>query len=265
MDRQKLIAALSETQEDQVLLAQAWDRFSAGARRNIPTATGFLSGREQLLAEKLIRRGQLGEPVFFGGHPSAERRVLCYVPDYYDPEEFLMGPEGPVAALRVTFSAYDTLNHRDFLGSLMGQGIKRQVLGDIFPGERSCDVLVLREMAEYLTGQLQHVGRAKVDTREISLGELDVPEQKVKVIHDTVASLRLDSVMAAGFRLGRSKAAAYITAGKTEVNHVITEKPDAQVEEGAVISARGLGKLRVQEIRGQTKKGRVALTLEKFI
>lgn len=265
MDRQKLIAALAQTQEDQVLLAQVWDRFSAGERRNIPTSTGFLSGREQVLAEQLVRQGKLGEPVFFGGVPSAERKVLCYVPDYYDPETYLMSEDGPVAALRVSFSAYDSLNHRDFLGSLMGQGVGRQVLGDIFPGEQYCDLLVLREMAEYFCRELTHVGRAKVETRTIALSELAVPEQKVKVIHDTVASLRLDSVMASGFQMGRSKAAAYITGGKTEVNHVPVEKPDAPVSEGDVISARGLGKVRVCEVGGQTKKGRTALTLEKYL
>lgn len=265
MEKQKLIAALAETQEDQILLAQVWDRFSAGVRRNIPTATSFLSGREQVLAEKLVVRGGLGEPVFFGGTPNAERRVLCYVPDYYDPETYLTSEDGPVAALRVKFSAYDTLSHRDFLGSLMGQGIGRQVLGDILPGDHSCDILVLRDMAAYLKAQLTQVGRAKVETEEIPLSEIFVPEQKVKVIADTVASLRLDSVMASGFRLGRSKAAAYITGGKTEVNHVTVVKTDAQVEEGDMISARGLGKLRLKEVKGQTKKGRTSIILEKFI
>lgn len=265
MERQKLIAALAKTPEDQVLLAKIWDRFSVGVRRNIPTATGFLSGREQVLAEQLIRRGVLGEPIFFGGPPSAERKILCHVPDYYEPEAYLMSEDSPLAALRVSFSAYDSLNHRDFLGSLMGQGIKREVLGDIFPGERCCDLLVLREMADYFCRELTHVGRAKVETREISLSELTVPEQKVKIIHDTVASVRLDSVMASGFQMGRSKAAAYITAGKTEVNHVPVEKPDALVSEGDIISARGLGKVKVSEVGGQTKKGRTALTLEKYL
>lgn len=265
MEKHKLIASLAETQEDQLLLARVWDRFSAGVRKNIPTATCFLSGREQELAKQLIARGGLGEPILFGGVPGGERQVVAYVPDYYEPEVYLAGKDGPISALRVSYSEYDTLNHRDFLGSLMGQGIKREVLGDIFPGKNSCDVLVLREMTDYLVQNLTHVGRAKVETTEIPLSEVQVPEQKVKRINDTVASLRLDSVMASGFQLGRSKASAYITAGKTEVNHVIVEKPDALVEEGDMISARGLGKIRLAQVKGQTKKGRTALVLEKFI
>ena len=264
-DRQTIIAALSETREDAVLLARVWDRISTGERRNIPTATCFLSGREQLLARQLCRQAGLAEPVFFGGTPSAERRVAAYVPDYYDPEAFLYGEESPVAALRATWSEYDELSHRDFLGSLMGQGVKREIIGDLLPRAGSCDILVLREMAGYLSDQLSHVGRARVETVEIALSEVVVSEQKVKVISDTVASMRLDSIMASGFQQGRSKAAALIHAGNVQVNHAAVTKPDAAVAEGDIISARGLGKLRVAQVKGQTKKGRISVELERYL
>lgn len=265
MDKQKRILSLAETQEDQVLLGHIWDRFSAGARRNIPASTGFLSQREQLLARQLLEQEGFEAPVFFGGTPSAERRVAVYIPDYYTAEEYLYGEDGPVAALRVSYSEYDTLSHRDFLGGLMAQGVKREVLGDILPGEGCCDVLVLRDMAEYLARELTQVGRARVHTALIPLGDLRVPEQKVKMISDTVASLRLDSVMAAGFQQGRGRAAEFIRAGRVEKNHLPALKPDAPVSQGDVISVRGLGKLRVAQVKGQTKKGRTALVLERYI
>lgn len=265
MDKQKLILSLAESQEDRVLLARVWDRYFAGVRKNIPASTCFLSGREQLLVRQMLRREGVEEPLFFGGISGAERQVAVYMPDYYEAEDFLKSEDGPVAALRVRYSSYDSLNHRDFLGSLLGQGIKREVLGDLLPGDGYCDVLVLREMASYLSSQLTQVGRARVQTEEILLSEIQVPEQKFKRIVDTVASLRLDSVLASGFQQGRSKASGYIVAGKAEVNHMTVLKPDAPVEEGDIISVRGLGKLRVAQVKGQTKKGRIALVLEKFL
>ncbi len=265
MEKQKLIQMLSESQEDAVLLSRIWDRLCAGERRNIPAATCFLSGREQMLATQMARQGGLPEPLFFGGFSGAERQIAAFIPEYYAPEEYFYSDDGPVAALRVSFSGYDSLNHRDFLGSLMGQGIKREIIGDILPGEESCDVLVLREMVRYLTDNLTQVGRAKVSAAEIPLTEVRAPEQKIRIISDTVASLRLDSVMASGFRQGRSKAAALITAGKTAVNHLTVIKPDASVSEGDIISARGLGKLRVAQVKGQTKKGRISVILERFL
>ncbi len=265
MNRQQLISALAETPEDEILLARLWDRFSAGTRKNIPTASCFLTGREQLLARQLVLQGNLGEPAFFGGVPGAERQVLVYVPDYLTPEDYLRGPDGPVAALRIRWSRYDTLSHRDFLGSLMGQGIKREVLGDILPGENLCDVLVLREMTAFLLDQLTRVGRAAVEVREISLSEVQVPQQKVKIIRDTVAAMRLDSVLSAGFGQGRSQAVICIQSGRTELNHRTVLKPDCKVAEGDILSVRGLGKLRVKSVNGRTKKGRIALTLERYL
>jgi RNA-binding protein YlmH len=147
----------------------------------------------------------------------------------------------------------------------MGQGIKREILGDLLPGEQQCDILVLREMADYLASQLTQVGRVRVQVEKIPLTEIQVPEQKVKIITDTVASLRLDSILSSGFQQGRSKAADFIHAGRVEVDHMTVTKPDALVNEGSILSVRGLGKLRVSKIKGQTKKGRTAVVLERYL
>lgn len=265
MDKQKLIDALAETSEDRLLLARVYDKISAGERKNIPASTCFLTGREQELTKKLVHRMGVPDTHFFGGTPSAERQVLCYVPEYYDPKDYLNGEDGPVAALRAEISNFDSLTHRDFLGGILGQGIKREVLGDIFVSQDHCDFLVLREMAPYLLQHLTNVGRAKISLSEIPLSQLDVPEQKMKVIKDTVATLRLDSIMASGFQMGRSKAQTFISGGQTEVNHALVTKPDRMVQEGDVISCRGLGKMVVTEVKGQTKKGRTSVVLQKYL
>lgn len=265
MDKQKLIDALSETSEDRLLLAKIYDKISAGQRKNIPASTGFLSGREQVMAEQLMRRAGMEECHFFGGFEGAERRILCYIPDYYDADDYFLSEDCPVAAIRAHISHYDSLTHRDFLGSLMGQGIKREVLGDILVNKDTCDILVLREMQKYLLDNLFSVGRAKVTVEPIPLSLISPAQQKTKLMNDTVASLRLDSIVSSGFQIGRSKAGAYITGGKTEVNHILTLKPDKPVDEGDKISVRGLGKIILKEIRGNTKKGRIAITVEKLL
>lgn len=265
MDKQTIIAAIAETADDQMLLAKIHDKISAGQRRNIPSNTCFLTGREQILAQRLLDRTSREGVTFFGGTGSAERKVCAYVPEYYEASEYLYSDESPVAALRAVISSYDTLTHRDFLGGILGQGIKREILGDIFVSDDHCDFLVLREMAPYLLQHLTNVGRARIQLSEIALSELEVPEQRVKVIRDTVASLRLDSIIASGFQMGRSKAQGLIAAGKTELNHLLVTKADKEVSEGDVISVRGLGKMRVAEIRGLTKKGRTAIVLERYL
>lgn len=265
MDKQSLLASIAESPEDRLLLARIYDKLSAGERKNIPASTCFLTGREQLLAGELVHKMGLPDTHFFGGTPSGERQVLCYIPDYYEPEDYLYGEDGPVAALRAEISDFDTLTHRDFLGGILGQGIRREVLGDIFVSEGHCDFLVLREMAPYLLQHLSTIGRARVRLSEIPLNELQVPEQKMKVIRDTVSTLRLDSIMASGFQIGRSKAQGFISAGKVELNHAPVTKSDRMVSQGDVISCRGLGKMVLSEVKGQTKKGRTAVVLQKYL
>ena len=265
MDKQSLISSIAEAPEDALLLSKIYDRLSAGERRNIPAFTSFLTGREQRLAGELIHRAGFPEMHCFGGVPGAERQVMGYILDYYDPEEFLMGDEGPIAALRAHISAYDHPDHRDFLGGILAQGIRREVLGDIFVGEDACDFLVLREMRGYLLQNLCAVGRARVRMEEISISDIRVPQQETKVIQGTVASLRLDSVMASGFSMGRSKAQSHISAGRVQVDHLPVTKADFEVKEGSVISARGLGKMKVTAVGGLTKKGRQSITVERYL
>ena len=120
-------------------------------------------------------------------------------------------------------------------------------------------------MSGYLLQILCSFGRDRVHLEEIPLSDIQVPQQKTKVIRDTVASLRLDSVMASGFSMGRSKAQSFISAGKVQVDHLPVTKADSEVKEGSVISARGLGKMKITAVGGLPKKGRQSITVERYL
>ena len=167
--------------------------------------------------------------------------------------------------MRASFFAEDTLTHRDFLGSLMGSGIKRETVGDIFVSTGSCDFLVLREILPYVLQNLTQAGRTKLHAEEIELSDLHVPQQAVKTVRDTVSSLRLDGIVSSGFSISRGKAADYIAAGKCEHNYLPCQKGDKQVSEGDIISVRGLGKIRLAQIGGNTKKGRISIEITRFL
>lgn len=117
-----------------------------------------------------------------------------------------------MTALRCTYRKEDTLTHRDFLGSLMAQGVTREKLGDILVSEGSCDLIVSRDIAPYLLKNVTSAGRVKLSVSEIELSELNVPALKVKEIRDTVSTLRLDAVAASGFSMSRGKAQELISS-----------------------------------------------------
>lgn len=245
-----------------MLLAKIWDKINAGMRRNIPANTGFLSPREQEMARYLF--GHQEGLSYWGGYEDAERKMAVFLPDYLE-ESALTEQDAPLVCLRATFFEGDPLSHRDFLGALMGMGIAREAVGDICVGTGSCDFFVTDEIAPYLLQNLLSAGRTRVQLCPIPLAEVSVPNPETKEIRDTVASVRLDSVISSGFRISRSLAAQHIAAGRAAIDGLPCEKADKIVPEGAKISVRGLGKIRLRSIGGQTKKGRISILIDRYI
>lgn len=263
MNRTELLTKLCRTPAERVLLSRVWDQMEAARTRGQAQHTHFLSPDEQGAVRRLAEAA--GEPEFHfcGGYDQAQRQIAVFLPDWLAWEDY--DPSEDLAALRTVWSAHDHLTHRDLLGALMGQGIKREVLGDLLVGPESCDLLVLREMAPYLLQSFQSAGRAKLRVEEVPLAHLHIPVQEVRRIRDTVSSLRLDAVAAVGFSLSRSKMADLVRAGRVTVNWQATERTDQAVQEGDVISCRGLGRCRVAEIGGLSRKGRINLTMERYL
>ena len=261
MDRSN-IDKIAQSPEDRVLLAKLWDKIGAGVQRNIPANTCFLSPREQEMARYLF--GAETGLQFFGGYEDAERKMLVYLPEYLE-ESSLYEDDAPLACLRATFYEADVLSHRDFLGALMGAGIARETVGDICVSKGCCDFFVTAEIASYVEQNFLSAGRTKLHLHRVPLQEAHIPEPEVKEIRDTVASLRLDSVISSGFRIGRSLAAQYINAGKAAVDGLPCEKPDKMIGEGMKISVRGLGKIKLAAVNGKTKKDRISVTIHRYV
>ncbi len=261
MDRNN-IEKIAHNPEDRMLLAKLWDKINAGMRKNIPANTCFLSPRELEMAKYLF-----GEPeglYAFGGYGDAERKMLVYLPEYLE-EDSLYGEDSPCIYLRASFYQGDSLSHRDFLGALMGAGIGRETVGDICVGKSSCDFFVTAEIAPYILQNFLSAGRTKLSLQQIPLNEADIPEPEVKEIRDTLASLRLDSVISSGFRIGRSLAAQYVSAGKAAIDGLPCEKPDKAVAGGMKISVRGLGKIKLFAVNGRTKKDRISVVIHRYV
>lgn len=200
----------------------------------------------------------------FGGYEDAERKMLIWLPEYLD-AEYLSGEDSPVVCLHATFWNDDAPNHRDFLGALMGAGIARETVGDICVSKGCCDFFVTAEIAPYILQNFTSAGRTHLHLERIAISDVQIGQPETKQIRDTVASLRLDSVISSGFRIGRSLAAQYITAGKAAIDGLPCEKPDKPVTEGMKISVRGLGKIKISNINGQTKKGRISVVIDRYV
>ena len=261
MDRNN-IDKIAKTPEDRLLLAKVWDKINAGLRKNIPANSCFLSPRELEMTRLLF-----GEPeglYRFGGYAEAERQMLVFLPEYLDGEA-LFYDDSPVVCLRAVYYEGDSLTHRDFLGALMGAGVARETVGDICVGKGSCDFFVTREIAPWLLQNFNSAGRTKFRLSEIPLTEASIPEPEIREIRDTLASCRLDAVISSGFRIGRSLASDYVNAGKAAINGLPCTKSDKTVAEGDKVSVRGLGKIKLVQVNGLTKKGRISVLIHRYV
>ena len=96
--------------------------------------THFLTVKEQVLATKMMQQKGLPESFLWGGYPDSERQVLMILPYYMDKEtlkeSLLQGSvEDPLSYIRVHYSSFRPLRHGDFLGSILGLGLDREVVG----------------------------------------------------------------------------------------------------------------------------------------
>lgn len=227
--------------------------------------TRFLSPAEQTEADIWLNKKQIPH-VFFGGYAEAERQVCFLVPEY----QADCGPTAAekaeaLAALRLQAPARAAPpSHRDYLGSLLGLGIRRDQLGDILVDGNEATVLVLASMADYIAGQLERIGSLPVKITSISLADIKAAERTFSSIRITVASLRLDKILAAGFGLPRTEAADLIRSGSVQLNWREELRPDQNVPVGAVISLRGSGRIRLAGEEGLSRKDRHILMIEKY-
>ncbi|CEP66911.1 RNA-binding S4 domain [Moorella glycerini] len=224
--------------------------------------TGFLDPAEQAIASAFFRQERDINFIFNGGYPEAERRIAIICPDYQDPATI----ESPLAVLVITWNErFHQPNHRDFLGAILATGLRREVIGDIITGNSRCQVIILAESGPFLANNLTSVGRAPVTTALEPLSGLEIPTPKTKVITATVASPRLDALLAAAFGLSRSKAVPLIKGGQVKVNWREETNPDCQLAAGDVLSLRGYGRAKVAALEGTTRKGRLNVKLERWL
>ncbi len=225
--------------------------------------TDFLDPRQAQIVEGLANRNGNVTLRFDGGHSQAERVRALIAPDYRHLDDEPIGLS--VLAVSASGAAFSDLDHGDFLGALLGLGIKRDRIGDIHVQEHVCHIIVLDEIADYLNIHLRQVHRLNVLTDMVPLESLQIVTPKLEEMALSVASMRLDGIASDAYRISRAKIVDPIRAGRCRVNWKTEEDPSEQLKAGDVVSIKGLGRFKVLEVDGVTKKGRVRVRIGKFI
>ncbi|KAM0945751.1 putative RNA-binding S4 domain, nucleotide-binding alpha-beta plait domain superfamily [Dioscorea sansibarensis] len=196
-----------------------------------------------------------------GGYPQAERcRLSVGHPD------IMTTDLDTVAALSISGNfGFEPCSHGDFLGAILGTGIVREKVGDIIlQGEKGAHVLVVPELVDFLTTTLDKVGNVSVSCTQIPLLALEYEPPRTKSFTTVEASVRVDAVASAGFKISRSKLVDMISNGDVRVNWSPVTKNGATLKTGDIVSVSGKGRLKIGEIK-TTKKGKFAIELIRYL
>lgn len=224
-------------------------------------ATGFLDPMQQKLAEDLLGCERDIGYQFEGGIQNSERKLCILYHEDIDLEQI----EAMYNIIEISWynKGSKKPTHRDFLGSLMGSGIKRDTIGDILLQEEIAYVVCTKEISDYILYNIDKVGSIPVKLKTAE--HVDIAKENEKILNVTVASLRLDSIISAGFGISRTKAQELIKSGRVRINWEEKELTSKTIKQGDVISIRGKGRIVLDEITGNTKKNRIKITIKKFV
>lgn len=247
---------------DKLLEARIGDMIERCGRGCGFSFSQFLDERQCAEAERICSHSVGGSLRYrlFGGFDGSARKMLCIYEDYC--EDYITD-EFPMRCLTFVFRKEDRLNHRDFLGSLMGLRLKREVIGDIIIAEGIAQIFVTETAARLIMSDLKKIGRVGVRISDDRPFEIEV-RQEFDEFGSTVASLRLDCIVSAAAKVSREAAARLIRSEKVSVNHFSSTSLSQELKEGDVISVRGSGRFIFAKIGDTTKKERIHIILRKY-
>ena len=225
-------------------------------RTGRPAAGRFIALAESPLARHEAKKLGL-EVAFDGGWPAAERVQTCF---------FLPGDEPAFTHVWLSIrwnTRFQEVKHGDLLGSLMGLGFDRSCFGDLVMQKDCAWLCTLPDIAPAVCEGWTQAGRTAIRVEQPEEPPMLV-EPEGELIRDTVPSLRLDCIVAAGMKLSRVKAAEAIRQGRVSVDHLPEERTDVLLKAGSLVSVRQFGRIRLKEIGEATRKDRLPVLLERF-
>ena len=256
-----------QNDEDKILIAKVIDKIKFVESRNRFESTDFLDLRQQGIVKEILDKRKHDCNVFVGGYEEAERKIVIFYPDNIDKEyvkEKLIEQFLNIISIKLPNELKEKYEHRNYLGGLMKLGIKREKIGDIIVRDDGADIIVKKEIANYISSNI--VGLTRFQKSKVSIKEINeliyIPNEK-EYIKINIPSMRLDCIVGELARCSRNDANKYLEEERVFVNFKEEMRASKIVNEGDYITIRGKGRFRIDKILGNTKSGRISLQIEK--
>ena len=232
------------------LIAQVEDWLNMAADQYRPILTDFLNPRQVYIAQTLTNRRDDVKMRANGGWEHAEMQRVLFYPSYYEPQQ----TDFELQLIEIDYpTKFTELHHRQILGTLIGTGLVRSSFGDVLNEGMRWQVVVSHSLTDYLRQQVGQIGKIHVKMKPV--------EPDWEAMTDTVSSMRLDAVIAAGFNYSRNRAKQLIEHGDARVNWETEMRPDYPLVAHDLLSVRHAGRIRIDEIQGTTRKNKIRVAM----
>lgn len=238
-------------------------------RTAYPIFTDFLTSGERVILEGMRQRiksmSNGTELRFFGGHEDCTHAVAGFFPKEYEFTGYEVFPVSCICIERKDTRYAAAPSHRDYLGAILNLGMERSMIGDIRIRDRKAFLFCKDEMVSYILEHLCMVRNASVSCFPVT-DVCDIPAQEYEIFNRSVASPRLDNLVAAITGKARSKAADLIGQGKVFVDSAECTSTKFICKNHCIVTVRGSGKFRLEFMENSfTAKGRMKVQIYKYM
>ena len=254
--------------DDNLVFRHLLDLAKAAYTRDTTVFSDFLNVREAAVLKRQVADLPIGRFFLFGGIDGVERVMACFPASYEEREDI----EFPIRCVEINVKSVkfekNSLTHRDFLGAILGLGIDRKLIGDIYTITEGNSItkaylFCQKKIKDFLLSELSQVGRHQVSCNLVTVAEI----MAVRRIEDKVGivpSLRLDVVIGETLNISRSKVKELIEGDRVAVNSASVSSSHYQIMNNDIVSVRGFGKFIFYESLGRTKKDRIQIHIGKY-
>lgn len=269
MNRQEIVSKY-ENDEDRLLVSKLLDKIEFVEKKNNVENTDFLSLHQRGILEKVLKTIKYENNTIYGGYENAERTMIILYPEkletVFDNNYFDYNNLVQVLRIILPSEMRGKYSHRDYLGGIIKVGIKREKVGDIITSIDGADIIVTKDMADYLKVSLSELTRFSKSTFEIhQIEELNIAPPKTEMMKIIIPSMRMDSIVSEIIRTSRSKVTEFINSERVFVNNELITKNSKMLKENDMITVRGKGRFKIKQIVNSTKKGNLIVEVEKYV
>lgn len=237
------------TKKENILISSIMDKYRIYKKDNKSTCTNFLNPSELKLATSYLNSEKINYSIY-EPYPFMEKKII-YFGNY----------DNFVTFYKISISK--EITHPNILGTLFSLGLTPNTIGDIFIEDGCFYYTNLSRMNPFLEHNFLAINNEKITLNRVS--EIIIKRKQFEECTIMVSSLRIDNIISKLASCSRNQALDMIKNKLVLLNYEEEIKAHTILKKDDIISIRRVGKFKIGEEKGYTKKNNLILEIYKYM